>query len=113
MCTPFSRDYSRAALCVGSRSYLICSTLAVVSALTGMVLAAEGGESVKTVIVRINVAHRQNYESLERAPVRHWGELDQLRPLNDLLHAGLSDGRTMILPTNDFAFSFSGKIVVG
>jgi len=36
---------------------------------------------------QIKAAHQQNYDSLERAPIRHWGELNQLRPLNDLLHA--------------------------
>ena len=62
-------------------------TLASIFVLTGVAWEAEGTDPVKVVLDQINAAHQQNYESLERAPIRRWGELNQLRPLNDLLHA--------------------------
>jgi hypothetical protein len=62
-------------------------TLAATFALTGMAWTAEGAEPIEVVLDQINAAHRQNYDSLERAPIRRWGELNELRPLNDLLHA--------------------------
>jgi hypothetical protein len=53
---------------------------------TGTAWAAEGADPVKIVLDRIHAAHQQNYDALERAPIRRWGELNQLRPLTDLRH---------------------------
>lgn len=35
---------------------------------------------------QVNSAHQQNYDALERAPMRHWGDLHEMEPWNDLRH---------------------------
>lgn len=61
--------------------------LAAALILLNAALDAAAAESAGVLLAQIESAHRQNYDSLERAPIRGWGELNQLRPLNDLQHA--------------------------
>jgi hypothetical protein len=44
-------------------------TLAATVFLTGAAWAALGADPVKNVVDRINAAHQQNYDALERAPM--------------------------------------------
>ncbi len=61
--------------------------LAAAFTFAGVAWATQGAEPAEILLGHIHSAHQQNYNALERAPVRHWGELNQLRPLNDLRHA--------------------------
>jgi hypothetical protein len=63
-----------------------CHALLAIAATAAAAGSVTRAEPVEIVLHRINSAHRQNYDALERAPIRPWGELEQLRPLNDLLH---------------------------
>jgi hypothetical protein len=61
--------------------------LAATLSLTGVAPIAFGAEPAGILLQQISSAHQQNYDALERAPIRHWGELNQLGPWNDLRHA--------------------------
>jgi hypothetical protein len=83
-----TRRIGKGTMLLGDKLMHAPTHLALVAtfALAGTAWAAAGAASVESVLDRITAAHQQNYDSLERAPIRHWGELNQLRPLNDLLH---------------------------
>lgn len=73
---------------------LVPMTLAMAIGFTGLNRAVLADELVRVVLDQIDSAHKQNYEALERAPVRHWGRLNQLRPWTDLRHALVNPGRS-------------------
>ena len=73
---------------------LVPLTLAAAMSVTCVTGPALGTEPAGTMLDQINSAHEQNYDALERAPVRHWGELNQLGPWNDLRHALVKPARS-------------------
>ena len=90
------RGWSREASKMGTRTMrqAITIMLAAILSPTGVALIAVGAEPVGILLRKINSAHEQNYDALERAPLRHWGELNQLGPWNDLRHALASPTRS-------------------
>ena len=61
--------------------------LAAAFAFAGVAWTTHGADPTTVLLGHITAAHQQNYDALEQAPTRHWGELNQLSPLNDLRHA--------------------------
>ena len=73
---------------------LVPITLAAVIGVTGATRATHADKLVRIVLDQIDSAHQQNCSALERAPVRHWGQLNQLRPWTDLRHKLVSPGKS-------------------